>query len=206
MKKLLIATVWFLLMVGCGLSTANKIQITEDSQFNYIMLGDYDLRIDKQFKFIGEIVKTVHGENIDDPKGTTFKTTRYLFVDESNGNDKVRKVVILFDYQMKDPHHYFMSEPNYKRTNDTFNLGRTKLGTIDVAYRSIKVTKIAQDVLDFGKSKGYTMAQSENRYGTGIQYAKVIGASRQIVILYAEGSEDHEQSFKNSQQVIYLNK
>jgi len=203
MKKFFLVLCLLVIVSGC---VADKAVFRETSKFNYLTLGSYEIGIDKRFTFLGEIDSSFKMDNIDDPQGSNIKTTRYLFVDATNGKSNVDKGIVVFDLRLKNPQHYFRKEAEYKRDNMTFSVGYTNAGNVKMAYRTIKVTRIADDILKFGRSKGYNMASSNVKYGTGVQYAKNIGRSRQMVIMYGEIIEDEDTTFQNSKFYISVNK
>lgn len=184
MKKF-ITIILTLLLMGC--MAANKVVYRETSDFNVMDFGRYQVLIDKRFVLVGDLESSRETRGLENVSSTNEKTTRYIFADVSDGKTNVKKLVAIYDIQLVQPKWYYRNEASYsyykKRHIDK---GMTDFNGIRVAYLVRNIKKIAPDVLKLGESKGYSPSK-DSKHGIEVNFQKVIGTSRRIIITYIEG-------------------
>jgi hypothetical protein len=130
-----------------------------------------------------------------------------VFADISNGKQNIKRGIVVYDYQLKDPQHFFRNEISYdnSRAKGKIESGHTNLGNVKVAFLIQKSEpKIDQSVIKLLTDKGYKLDQQKVDYITGIYYGKLVGRSRSIQILYVDKNEDFKSVFKETGEYLTL--
>jgi hypothetical protein len=165
----------------------NKVVYRETSDFNVMDLGRYQVLIDKRFVLVGDLESSRETRGIDDVSSTNEKTTRYIFADVSDGKTNVKKLVAIYDIQLVQPQWYYRNESSYSYYKKLhIDKGMTDFNGIRVAYLVRNIKGIAPDVLKLGEPKGFSPSK-DIKHGIEVNFAKVIGTSRRIIITYIEG-------------------
>ena len=175
------------LFFGCV--TAEKAVFRETADKNVLDLGSSRVYIDKRFVMVGDLRGQASAENIDDKRGTDFRSTRHLLVDATDGKDSIRRALIVRDLEIADPRHYFMGEANFDNYKGNFlDKGIAEKIGIRCAYLIQNVSSISKDIVDLAASKGFFIDKGQ-RSAVGITFTKNMGGSRNVQIIYVEAGE-----------------
>jgi hypothetical protein len=105
----------------------------------------------------------------------------------SDGKTNVKKLVAIYDIQLVQPQWYYRNESSYSYYKKLhIDKGMTDFNGIRVAYLVRNIKGIAPDVLKLGEPKGFSPSK-DIKHGIEVNFAKVIGTSRRIIITYIEG-------------------
>ena len=154
MKKFLLL-ILFCFFISCA---ADQAQFRETTINNYLELGSYSLGIDKRFEFIGSLDSEYKSDNLDDPKGSQIRTKLYVFADVSNGKQNINRGIIVFDYQLKNPQHFYRNETSFdnSKAKGKMDSGYINLGNVRVAYMLQKSEpNIHKSIIKLLTDKGY---------------------------------------------------
>jgi hypothetical protein len=166
---------------------ANKVVYRKTSDFNVMELGRYQILIDKRFVLVGDMESSRERHGVSSVSSTNEKTTRYIFADVSDGKTNVKKLVAIYDIQLVQSGWYYRNESSYsKYKKPHIDKGMTDCNGIRVASIVRNIKTIAPDVLKLGESKGFSPSK-DIKHGVEVNFAKVIGTSRRIIICYIEG-------------------
>jgi hypothetical protein len=132
-----------------------------------------------------------------------------VFADVSNGKQNINRGIIVFDYQLKNPQHFYRNETSFdnSKAKGKIESGYINLGNVRVAYMLQKTEpNIHQSIIKLLTDKGYRIDQDLQKlnYITTVYYGKLIGRSRNMVIMYIDGNEDFKSVFKESGEYLAL--
>lgn len=203
MKKLLL--VIMMLTISCS---TNQEQPRDTTKMTYLDIGSFSLGIDKKFELIGVLDSELEKENLD-AQSSRIHSKEYLFADLSEGMDNIKKGLIVYDNQLKDPHQFWMTEISYQNTkvNGKVDSGFVTVGRVQMAYMLLRANPaIDQNVVKVLTAKGAQMGRNlqELDYVSMVYFAKLIGRSRNIVIVYIDGQANPELAFNESLNYLAL--
>lgn len=189
------------LIAGCV--KPGHIKFREAPKYNLVEIGSYELAIDKMFAISGNFQGNFNQSTIDNYTESNIKVTKYLFPDISNGTSNVRKAIMLSDYQIKDPRFFYRSEVSFDSYSKRhIDKGITEVNGIRCAYLIRQIYKVSQDVTDLASSQGYHISK-DMKYGIEIILGKIIGKSRMMHIIYAEGSTiNYENNYAEAHKIL----
>jgi hypothetical protein len=204
MKKLLSGLI--ILIVACS---SNQVQFKETTNMNYLELGSYSLGIDKRFELMGTLDSDFQKDNLDDARGSQIRSTGYVFADLSDGQDSIKRGLVVYDNQIKDAQHFWSNEISYDnaQVKGKVDSGYVKVGNVKMAYMILKANpSLDQTITQIFTSKGSKIDKNlqDQAHISMIYYAKLIGRSRNVVIIYIDGKENPELAFNESLNYLTL--
>jgi len=205
MKKFL-----FLILLSFFISCAtDQTKFRETTKNNYLEMGSYSLGIDKKFEYIGSLDGEFKADNIDDATGSQIRTKRYVFADVGGGKQNIRRSIIVYEYQLKNPHHHFRNEISYENSKAKGKIESSyiNLGNVRVAYMLLRSEqKIHQSIIKLLSDNGYQIDKDLQKlnYITAVYYGKLIGRTRSLMIVYIDGNEDCKSVFNESREYLTL--
>ena len=223
MPKLILNKFLFFKVAACGLifsflfgcnTTTSKPVLTESANLNLLDFGLYKISIDQRFVYVSGLEDKLHTDNLNDPRGSNVKVTRYIFADASEGKDNIKKLIIVYVYQLTDPRHYFRGEVSFDSFKERhIEKGMIELHNIRVAYLIRTVSYLRSDVLKLLESQGYRMSL-DRKQSLEIWFGKIIGATKEIRIVYIESDKfwyennyyEVQRSIARSESFIRLKK
>ncbi len=205
MKKLLL----FIMMLTISCST-NQDQTRDTTKMTYLDFGSYSLGIDKKFELIGVLDSELEKENRD-LESSRIRSREYLFADLSGGMDNIQKGLIVYDNQLKDLQQYWSKEVSYEKTkvDGKVDSGYVTVGSVRMAYMILKAKPtLDPNVMKVIAAKGPQMGVNLEKlgYASMVYYAKLIGRSRNLAVIYIDGRENPEIAFYESLNYLTLDK
>ena len=206
MKNLLFSIL--ILIISC---TANQAQFRETTNMNYLEIGPYTLGIDKKFELMGTFERDLSKESFSEPRGSQIKSTEYLFADLTDGPDNISRGLIVYDNQLRDPQQYWSNEISYENTevSGKVDSGVVDVGRIKMAYMILRAKPtIDKNIMKVIGAKGSPIGKNfqEQEQVSMIYFAKLIGRSRNLVMVYIDGKENAELAFNESLRYLTLDK
>jgi len=204
-------TILFGLIVLITACSANQTQYKETTDMNYLEIGGYSVGIDKKFELMGTYDSDFQKENIDDARGSKIISKGYVFADLSEAQAGVKRGLIVYDNQLKDAQHFWRNEISYRnaKVNGKVDSGFIKVGKVTMAYMVLKANpSLDETFTQVITSKGSKIDENlqELNHISMIYYAKLIGRSRNVVIIYIDGKENTELAFNESLNYITVDK
>ncbi len=205
MKKLLL----FIMMLTISCST-NQEQPRDSTKMTYLDFGSYSLGIDKKFELIGVLDSELEKENLDSER-SRIHSKEYLFADLSGGMDNIQKGLIVYDNQIKDHRQYWSKEVSYEKTkvDGKVDSGYVTVGSVRMAYMILRAKPtLDPNVMKVIAAKGPQMGVNLEKlgYASMVYFAKLIGGSRNLAIIYIDGRENPEIAFNESLNYLKLDK
>ena len=199
------------LLCGC-IATNDTVEVNSADPGSLAMnFGRYTVRIDEQFKYIGEISDKAILVDIQESKNPRFFIKAYLFIDPSDDGNDLKKMVMVIDTQLPHPEDHYHGEMDYAKSklNNIVRAGYTDLGDVRVAYLVQRINEYSVEtsmLAKFAKEKGCQMnADGFNTAYT--RYGKVIGISRMLQVHYIEtGNDDVMQFYGESKSLVGFEK
>jgi hypothetical protein len=194
MKKRVIIPLAIMFLIGC--TTIYKEQY--DEYENSIHIGNNITRIDKDFKYIGNLSLIRDYEILDGTTPTApLESSEHFFINV-NPNNKIDKFIVVYSYIAKDPTTQWRGEVDYKMGKtyqSRMHLGTIKVNDTQCASVVKKWSYAGERYVKFAKEKGYEFDQSkhcliESRIG------KTTGRSTIMHVSYFE-SLDSCQNIRN---------
>jgi hypothetical protein len=203
MKKILFAII--IVTISCS---SNPEKPRDTTKMTYLDIGSFSLGIDKKFEMIGVLDSELEKENLD-TKSSRIHSTEYLFADVSDGMDNIRKGLIVYDNQLKDPHHFWIREISYQNTkvSGKVDSGFITVGRVRMAYMLLKANPaIDQNITKVLAAKGPQMGRNLQQLDqvSMVYFARLISNSRNIVIVYIDGQANPELAFNESLNYLTL--
>jgi len=204
MKKLLSGLI--LLIISCA---SNQVQFNETANMTYLDLGSYRLGIAKRFEFMGTLDSDFQKENLDNARGSQIKSTGYVFADLGDGEDSIKRSLIVYDNQLKDTQQLWRNEISYEnaKVEGKVDSGYVKVGNVSMAYMILEANpNLDHTITKIITSKGAGIDQGfqNQAHISIIYYGKLIGPSRNVVIIYIDGKENTELAFNESLNYLTL--
>ncbi len=198
MKKLIVGLI--ILFISCA---SNQAQFRETDSMTYLKFGSYSLGIDKRFELMGTLDSDFQKENFDKTKDSQIKSTGYVFADTGAGGKNVKRGLIVYDNQLKDTQQFWRNEISYENANVTGKVdsGVVKVGNINMAYMILEANpNLDPAITRVIKSKGAVIDRGfqNQAHISMIYYGKLIGPTRNVVIIYIDGKENTELAFNES--------
>ncbi len=205
MKKLLLFTM--MLTISCS---TNQDQTRDTTKMTYLDFGSYSLGIDKKFELIGVLDSELEKENRD-LESSRIRSREYLFADLSGGMDNIQKGLIVYDNQLKDLQQYWSKEVSYEKTkvDGKVDSGYVAVGSVRMAYMILKAKPtLDPNVMKVIAAKGPQMGVNLEKlgYASMVYFAKLIGRSRNLAVIYIDGRENPEIAFYESLNYLTLDK
>jgi hypothetical protein len=194
MKTPLIIPLVISFLIGCA--TTQKEQY--DEYENSIHIGNKIIRINKDFKYVGNLSTTIEKEYLDGPTGSSKMVSGEHFFINVNPNDKIDKVIIVYSYTLKKPGDYWRGEVNYKNSKkyqSHMHLGNIEINNSKCACVVKKWPYVGERYVKFVKEKGYEFDRSKHCI-IETKIGKTISRSTIIHVSYLEGI-DSCQSIRN---------
>ena len=206
MKKLLSGLI--ILIVACA---SNQVQFSETDDMTYLKLGSYRLGIDKRFEYMGTLDSDFQKENFDRVKDSRIKTTGFVFADTGAGDKSVKRGLIVYDNQLKDTQQFWRNEISYENANvkGKVDSGYVKVGNANMAYMILEANpNLDPTISKIIKSKGAGIDEGfqNQAHISMIYYGKLIGPTRNVVIIYIDGKENTELAFNESLNFLTMEK
>jgi len=204
MKKLLSSLI--ILIVSCA---SNQVQFKETANMTYLELGSYRLGIDKRFELMGKLDSDFQKESLDNVKTSQIKSTGYVFADLSDGEDGIKRSLIVYDNQLKDTQQLWRNEISYEnaKVEGKVDSGYVNVGNVNMAYMILEANpNLDHTIPKIITSKGARIDRGfqDQTHISMIYYAKLIGPSRNVVIIYIDGNESTELAFNESLNYLTL--
>ena len=204
MKKLLSGII--ILIVSCA---SNQVQFKETANMTYLELGSYRLGIDKRFELMGKLDSDFQKKNLDNAGSSQIRSTGYLFADLGDGKDSIKRSLIVYDNQLKDAQRLWRNEISYEnaKVQGKVDSGYVNVGNVSMAYMILEANpNLDQTITKMITSKGARIDRSfqDQAHFSMIYYAKLIGSSRNVVIIYMDGNENTELAFNESLNYLTL--
>jgi hypothetical protein len=210
MKKI-IGSFAIALLCGC-IATNDNVEVNSADSGSLAMdFGRYTVRIDQQFKYIGDISDKAVLNDIQESKNPRFFIKAYLFIDSSHDGHDLKKMVMVIDTQLPHPEDHYHGEMDYAKSklSNMVRAGYTDLGDVRVAYSIQRINEYSVEtamLAKFAEEKGYQM-NAGGKNAAYIRYGKVIGMSRMLQIHYAEtGNEDVMEFYGKSKSRVGFEK
>ena len=205
MKKLLL--IIMMLTISCS---TNQEQGRDKTKMTYLDFGSYSLGIDKKFELIGVLDSELEKENRD-LESSRIRSREYLFADLSGGMDNIQKGLIVYDNQLKDLQQNWSQEVSYEKTkvDGKVDSGYVAVGSVRMAYMILKAKPtLDPNVMKVIAAKGPQMGVNLEKlgYASMVYYAKLIGGSRNLAVIYIDGRENPEVAFYESLNYLTLDK
>ena len=204
MKKLIACLI--ILFISCA---SNQAQFRETDNMTYLKFGSYSLGIDKRFELMGTLDSDFHKENFDKAKGSQIKSTGYVFADTGAGDKSVKRSLIVYDNQLKDTQQFWRNEISYENANvkGKVDSGVVKVGNINMAYMILEANpNLDPAITRVIKSKGAGIDRDfqNQAHISMIYYGKLIGPTRNILVIYIDVKENTELAFNESLNFLTL--
>jgi hypothetical protein len=206
MKKLLSGLI--ILIVSCA---SNQVQFKETASMTYLELGSYRLGIDKRFERMGTLDSDFEKKNFDKAKDSRIKSTGYVFADLGDGEDNIKRSLIVYDNQLKDTQQFWRNEISYENAKVTGKVdsGVVRVGNVNMAYMILEAnpnldpafTKVIKS-----KGAGIDRGFQNQAHISVVYYGKLLGPSRNVVIMYIDGKENTELAFNESLNFLTMEK
>ena len=198
MKKILSGLI--ILVVSCA---SNQAQFKETDSMNYLVLGSYSLGIDKRFDLMGTLDSDFQKDNFDTARGSQIESTGYVFADLGDGEDNIKRSLIVYDNQLKDTQQFWRNEISYENANvrGKVDSGVVLVGNVNMAYMILEANPNLDPAFrKVIKSKGAGIDRDlkNQSHISMIYYGKLIGQTRNVVIIYIDGKENSELAFNES--------
>jgi hypothetical protein len=210
MKKILgyFTTVF---LVGC-IATNNTVEVNLAVSGTLVMdFGKYKIKMDRQFKYIGEISDEVVLNDIQESKKPRFHIKAYIFIDPLDDVNNLKKIVMVIDTQLPHPEDHYNGEIDYAKSklNNIVRAGYTDLGDARVAYSVQRINEYSIETAMLAKiatEKGYQM-NADGKNAAYIRYGKVIGSNRMLQVHYIEtGNDDVIKFYSESKSQVRFEK
>ena len=203
MKKLLLITM--ILAISCA---TNRDQPRDTTRMTYLDIGSYSLGIDKKFELIGVLDSELEKENLD-AQNSRIHSKEYLFADLSGGPDNIQKGLIVYDNRIKDHQQYWSTEISYENTrvDGKIDSGYVAVGSVRMAYMILRAKpSLDPNVMKVLAAKGPRMGENLQKlnYASMVYFAKLIGRSRNLTVIYIDGKEIPEIAFNESLNYLTL--
>ena len=194
------------LAISCS---GDQTQLRDTTKFSYLAIGTYTLGIDKRFDLIGTLEKDSKKENFDNVKSSRIYTREYIFADLSNGIDNIYRGVIVYDNQLKDPQTFWSKEISYENTKvgGKIDSGYVNVGEVKMAYMILRAKPaIDQNIMKLLTNKESKVGKilQEPDQVSMVYFSRLIGRSRNVVIVYVDGMQNAEIAFNESLQYLTL--
>ena len=196
-----------MLTISCS---TNQEQPRDSTKMTYLDFGSYSLGIDKKFELIGVLDSELEKENLDSER-SRIHSKEYLFADLSGGMDNIQKGLIVYDNQIKDHQQYWSKEVSYEKTkvDGKVDSGYVTVGSVRMAYMILRAKPtLDPNVMKVIAAKGPQMGVNLEKLGHAsmVYFAKLIGGSRNLAIIYIDGRENPEIAFNESLNYLTLDK
>jgi hypothetical protein len=174
----------------------------------YLDIGPYSLGIDKKFELIGVLDSELEKENLDS-ESSRIHSKEYLFADLSGGMDNIQKGLIVYDNRLKDLQQYWSREISYDNTkvDGKIDSGYVTVGSVRMAYMILRAKpSLDPNVMKVIAAKGPRMGENLQKmsYASMVYFAKLIGRTRNLTVIYIDGKEIPEIAFNESLNYLTL--
>ena len=197
MKKLLIILLILLFITSCAGS-----QMSSSGQYieyeNAIQIGNKIIRINKDFKYAGNLSTSHDLEYLDGPPGTAQMETGEHFFMNVNPNNKIDKTIIVYSYTLEKQGDYWRGEVDFKKIKNYkahMHAGYTEINNTKCACVVKKWPYIGERYVKFAKEKGYEFDVSKHCL-IETKIGKTISRSTKIHVSYLEAI-DNCQGIRN---------
>jgi hypothetical protein len=183
-KKKIVFGIAAIFLIACA---GPQVEYREATDYNFLDFGSYKIEIDKSFEFVGSLEKKRESEYLDGTGSSRQKITRYIFTE---GKSNIKRGIIIYVNELTTPGAFWRGEASFDKYNKPFIIkGRRTLGDIKCAFLARKGNKLSSDLQSLINEKGYRLGKF--KCGISLMYAKTIGTSRMIHVLYFEGIEEN---------------
>ena len=194
------------LTISCS---GNQTRPRDSGDMTYLDIGSYTLGIDKRFELMGTRERDSEKEIFGNTRGSQLFTREYIFADLSEGADNIYRGVIVYDNELKDPQQFWSTEMSFDNTKagGKVDSGFVPVGGVKMAYMILSANPtIDQNIMKIvtsGGSESGQRLQVQDRVSM-VYFAKLIGRSRNIVIVYVNGKQNAEIAFNESLRFLSL--
>ena len=197
-------------MISTISCSTNQEQPRDSTKMTYLDFGPYSLGIDKKFELIGVLDSELEKENLDS-ESSRIHSKEYLFADLSGGMDNIQKGLIVYDNQIKGHQQSWNKEISYEKTkvDGKVDSGYVTVGSVRMAYMILKAKPtLDPNVMKVIVAKGPQMGVNLEKlgYASMVYFAKLIGGSRNLAIIYIDGRENPEIAFNEALNYLRLDK
>lgn len=204
MKKLLFAIL--IITISCS---GDQPQLRDTTKKSYLDIGTYTLGIDKRFELMGTLERDSKKETFDNTRGAAIRTREYIFADLSDGLNNIYRGLIVYDNQLKDPQQIWSNQISYENTeiSGKVDSGTVMVGKVNMAYMILRakptIDRNIMKIVSYKRPKLGENLQEPDQVSM-VYFARLIGRSRNLVIVYIDGKQNAEIAFNESLQYLSL--
>jgi len=183
-------------LIGC----ATTLEERYDEYENSIQIGNKIIRINKDFRYAGNLSSTHDKEYLDGPSYSTKMVFGEHFFMHNNADGKIDKTIIIYTYTLTKVGDYWREEVNFKKSKQYLShmhLGSTKINNKKCACVVKKWPYIGERYVKFARGKGYEFDKSKHCI-IEAKIGKTISRSTIMHVSYLEGSDSCE-SIRNEE-------